>query len=633
MKDGMNNLSSQNNDGSLDVPVNATEAGHGRVCVERRSYRPLEKVRVRLTAPASGASRYRVAWLDNRGREYGCCEGDLFEGKAEVVFRTGGAPGMQLIHIWFDPSDPPGQHDRVVHFYLELETQITCDDPDLSALYEQTHEAVRLNRRRFTLQEGPVVGYATADSGFGPDFWLRDMFYSAGAYVLWESEITSGYEAIWRRQAEDGHFPDFVKEDGSSQRMSSESDVEYIAVLALERIWRITGDTKWLKTHLPTVEKGLSYLTSDPTRWHKDLGMVLRGHTCDTWDFDIETEGYVPTRRVAAICDQSGLYAAWQALGRMYHDLNDTAQSERYFHLAETFRNRCNELLWDGEKYLHHHHVDAIEHTTFDERDQLAMGNTWAMTRGLADRAQCLSLLQTYMRRWNRVGDPQPWWSLQPGYPVEEGTVLRRYDNYLRPGGYCNGGLMPWVGAALALAAFENGREDIGADLLKKYASFLREQNGSLYTWYWPNLEPGFRSTTPNTTAHDGWGLGHWMDTLVQGLVGFQIVTSGFQTVEISPRWPAVGVCQAHVVLYYPSAEQYVAYEYHEDAEGIHMHVTGTCQHINLRFLLPPKRRVKNVRCDNTSLPVQINSVEKSAYLVLPLTVDQKVWNITVEWS
>ena len=74
-------------------------------------------------------------------------------------------------------------------------------------------------------------------------------------------------------------------------------------------------------------------------------------------------------------------------------------------------------LLWDGTKFLHHVHVDPIDHGDFDESQQLTMGNTWAATRGLASSEQATAIVDEYRRRHLATGDKYPWWSLQPGYP------------------------------------------------------------------------------------------------------------------------------------------------------------------------------------------------------------------------
>ena len=618
---------------SEGIPVEATEKGQGKVQLEPKVARPLENVLIDLHKPSTReVSSCRAFCYDGLGNQYSSGTSQIEAGKAQISFTAGGQPGMQYAKIWFDLAKQSRPHDRIVNFFLDPKTSITCGNPDISAMYGFSRDSIKLNRRRYSLPDRQVVGYTTADSTGCLDLWLRDMFYNAGGYFLFENDITSGYEAMWSRQAADGHFSDFLSEDGSHARMSCESDLEYIAALALEQIWLVTGDFHWLEVHLPTIEKGLAYLTSDPTRWDSSLQMVIRGHTCDTWDFDIETEEYSPKRRVAAVCDQAGLYAAWQSLGKMHTALGNESQAQECSAKATSLKKRCDALLWDGKKYQHHHHVDSMDHGAFDESGQLAMGNTWAMTRGIADRTQSLSIIQEYESRWQTTGSRFPWWSLEPGYPAEQGAVIRKHLDYLRPGGYCNGGMMPWVGASLALAAFQNGREELGAKLILEYATFLQEQNGDIYTWYWPNMEPGFRTNTPNTTSHDGWGMGYWMDTLVKGLIGVRITEAGCQAIELSPRWNAAQINEAAVTIHYPASENYISYSYQAGTSGVKMFITGTCKSICLRLLVPKDRELRSVRNGTSNLKTKIEQVEQSKYIVLTLD-NGPVWEIAFDWQ
>ena len=48
------------------------------------------------------------------------------------------------------------------------------------------------------------------------------------------------------------------------------------------------------------------------------------------------------------------------------------------------YRAKAGALLWDGTKFQHHVHLEPIDHGDFDERAQLTMSNTWAITRGMA---------------------------------------------------------------------------------------------------------------------------------------------------------------------------------------------------------------------------------------------------------
>jgi len=649
---------------SVEIPVEATRKFWGDLRFERKEYRPLEEVKLFIEAPSRGARRFRIEWYDGLGRKYGERKGLLRKGKAEVSFRAGGHPGMHYVRLWFDPQkgrkcaftsaagpefpgwigdsesfengfkkmmspefirdwfENTGEHDRLANFYLRAETEFQTGNAYLDALFPLSRSSILLNRRRYPLPEGEVVGYTTADSGRTLDFWLRDMFYSALGFFLWESDVKSGFEAIFRRQRRDGSFPDCVDSAGQSARSNVESDVEYIAALALYGTWMVTGDDEWLKRNLPAVERGIRYCTSHPKRWDRKRGLVRRGHTCGTWDFDINLfdDWGEDSPAVAAVCDQSGLYLALKCLAEIYKYLGNSAKARLYRTRASRFRSRAVRALWDGEKFRHHLHLDHFDHGSFDESRQLAMGNVWAMTRGLADRAKCARIIETYRKRWKETGHRFPWWSLEPGYPVELGKALQICHYYLRPGGYCNGGMMSFVGAGLSLGAFENGEERFGAKLLQDYAQFLSENNGEIYTWYWPNMEPGFRCSTRNTTPHEGWGMGHWVEAFVRGLAGVKITAPGLSAVEVAPRWSAAAINRAKVVAHYPSCDRYIAYRYEKSPRAIRILLTGSPYSFNLRLLLPPGASVRRARLNGRVKPHRLERVGKSHYATMKVS-------------
>lgn len=642
------------------VPLEATRREWGELRFDKKEYGPLDEVKVSIRAPARGAKRFRLEWYDGLGGQYGETSGRMSKGRATCSFLAGGFPGMQFARLWFDPgvrrrravgiSEPAfvrgwfediSAHDRLANFSLRAETRFQCGDADLDALFPLSRASMLLNRRRFRLPgkntagctpaesslpgDRPgaheTIGYTTADSGNALDLWLRDHFYNSLGFVLWEADVKSGIEAIFERQGVDGSLPDNVDAQGKTSRMNTESDVEYLGVLALYSAWMVTGDDAWLRRNLPAVEQGIAYLTSSPKRWDERTRLVRRGHTCDTWDFDIDLsdEWDEDSPAVAAVCDQSGLYLALKCLAEIHTCLGRKSKASHYGKRAREFRERAVRALWDGEKFQHHLHLDAFDHGSFDESGQLAMGNGWAMTRGLADRRQCRRILETYRRRWRKTGHRFPWWSLEPPYPVELGKCLEACRYYLCPGGYANGGMMPFVGAALALAAFEAGEEKFGARLLRDYAGFLRSENGEIYTWYWPNMEPGFRCGTRNTTCHDGWGMGHWVEAFVRGLVGVRLTGPGLASVEISPRWPALGCARIEAVAHYPSSDRYVAYRWEKGRGRIRLLVTGAARTVRLRILVPARSRAARVTLNGRGVPLRLERVGTSRYVSLSL--------------
>ena len=87
----------------------------------------------------------------------------------------------------------------------------------------------------------------------------------------------------------------------------------------------------------------------------------------------------------------------------------EAEKAEKWASRAGAYRKRANDLLWDGGKFQHHVHLDEIDHGDFDERNQLAMGNTWAVTRGLADGDQArAAFLHHPAFRLRLAARPQP---------------------------------------------------------------------------------------------------------------------------------------------------------------------------------------------------------------------------------
>lgn len=541
----------------VDIPA----AGH--ISVARSWYAPLEEVVLQVTLPAQSAIRH---WLlvieDARGKVYFQSVLDDSAPSCSVRLRTAGSAGVHTVRL----KDPDASlHQCVAHFELRLATQISTGDARLDRLIETTRDRMRLNRRMLNIQGTETAGYITSDSWNYASIWLRDMSYQLRAYRYWEPDLKSCVEPFFTTQLPSGKLFDNYNASGKLHRMESESDLEYLLVLAAYWTWQATGDDQWIKEHWPALEKALAFPRNETERWMQDPGLPLRGHTCDTWDFNINgTDELYP--RVAALCDLTGFHLAHRIMA-------DWAQ---VFQMPERLRWHSGEAVrlasvaekhfWDGKKFLHHLHADPLDHGAFDESSQLAMSNTWAITRGLAKANEASRIIQTYFERAIETNQ-RPWWSLQPGYPKELGYFgIHGSDGVTQPGGYANGGLMPWVGGELCHACFLTGKFAEGWGLLDDYLDFFEENNGAIYTWYWPDMRPGYR--TPNTTSHCGWGMAEWVCAVIEGLAGVRDLTSQFQKVRLQPAWFEVGFDCVRVVVRYGPVDEYVAYRAEKQPDG-----------------------------------------------------------------
>jgi len=474
----------------------ALEGQYGRLEVERTNYIPLVTVRVKITGRAKGDKACRIRVADPLQRVYLEKDVELNANRGVIEFPATGTLGVHYIYLHF-----PGEkrYSRYLNFRLDADTFVSAEG--LSGLFEGTRDSMQLGRRDYQTPRGRFVGYISADTWHFDGIWLRDWIYSLPAYKYWEREMLCGIDRFLEVQREDGQTPDGIERDGRTWRVGLESDVEYILALGVWDSWRVTGDDAWLKRAMPKLEQAMAYIRSDAKHWDPKNRLIKRQHSCDTWDYDIDgATDKGATRHVIATCDQSGYAMAFRGMSAMYAHLGDTVAAQRWAREAAEYAERANKLLWDGTKFLHHVHLDPIDHGNFDESKQLAMGNTWAITRGLADQRQAMSIVDEYRRRHRETGDKYPWWSLQPGYPDSLGYWK---DPFRKQGGYANGGLMPWVGGELARAALQNGREAYGVELLRHYYAHVQKTGGA-QVWYWPDGTPGFRTT--NEVRYAGWG-------------------------------------------------------------------------------------------------------------------------------
>jgi hypothetical protein len=607
--------------GCLALPVRAADRPAQQVCPEATVgefgvlstdaplYRPLDLVTVCVGARAKGDSRCRIRVCDPEQHPYFETEIALENGRGQTQFSAAAPLGSHYIYLTW-----PGEkrYSRYVNFQVDAETGVVSGDADFDRLYPFTRDAVKLGRREYQTPRGKFVGYISADTWHFDGIWLRDWIYGLPAYRFWERDMTCGLDRFLEVQKADGMIPDGIERDGRTWRVGLESDVEYIATLAVWQSWQATGDDAWLAAALPRLEKALHYIQSDPKHWDPEHRLIKRQHSCDTWDFDVDGAATTGNSRfVIATCDQSGYYLAFRAMSRMHQHLGHEAEAKRWAEEAEAYRRRAVELLWDGAKFLHHVHLDKIDHGTFDEREQLAMGNTWAMTRGLATPEQSRKIIDEYRRRHQQTGDAYPWWSLQPGYPDELGYFGKAY---CKQGGYANGGLMPWVGGELCRAAFLSGRERYGVELLRQYADHLRRTGGA-QVWYWPNGEPGFRTT--NEVPYAGWGMAEWLSALVEGLAGLQDAESQMREMIVAPRWTVTPVNDVRATIRYAASNACFAYHMQIDraAGTITLVYTGSGKNADVRLLLPEGWKPKSLTLAGREMAPEVQSIDASCYV------------------
>ena len=480
-----------------------------------------------------------------------------------------------------------------------------------------------------------VTGYRSPDN---PALWIRDHSDTLRAGVFFLDDVWSAVEAFARTQGRDGRVFDYAttaptptqRENWETWvRVPVEADVEYRFVSAAYLAWQATRDEGRLRTLLPSLDDALRYTRTDPERWDAGHGLVKRGFSVDTWDFDhtrAHDEGRAPwlnfqlnddTLWGIGHADNSGFVYAAERLADLYDAVGDqTGGPDRAaFWRAEAdgVRTRANALLWNGRFYRHFHFLvpPPASIAGLDVDAQLSLSVPMAHPRGLATAAQGREIVDEYARRHAQGRSFAPWWGIDPAFPAGffgEETIV--------PGAYCNGGIMPLVGGELARTAFAVGREAFGVETLSIYADLVA-RTGETYLWYFPDGTPSSvdTSTSPEATPTDGWGTSAMLLSLVEGLAGVKDEGAGFARLRLSPRWVATGEDAAEVRVGYPASGAGFGYTYRHDrtAKTITLELTGDAE-VALNVLLPEGASAAQVRCDGTPVTTALHREDASPY-------------------
>jgi hypothetical protein len=524
------------------------------------------------------------------------------------------------------------------------ETSIRSGNRAIDALYPRIKGFMLQDITEYNMLGTRIRGYRTPDT---PSIWLRDYSDMMRGFRYWESDLQSVVSHFAEMQSERGWIFDYFtmtpekvpceKENWAKYvRVPVEADVEYRFVKAIYQAWQATGDRRWLAAMLPHAEKALGYVLTDPWRWDKKTGLVKRALTMDTWDFDYTAGAHpwlnfqISDRTFWGIMhgDNSGYYEAFLQISKLEAASGRRAKAARWLKLASGLRRRANRLCFNGRFYTHHVHLVPVTIPGIDESRQLSLSNPIDINRGLATHAMAVPILQEYQERARTTGAFAPWFTIDPPFP--DGMFG---DEKLVGGAYCNGGIMPLVGADLARAALEHGFETFGTRQLLLYEELTR--NNESYLWYFPDGRHSTveTSTSPDASPTDGWGSSAMLYALVEGLAGVVDESQLFQHVRLSPRWISAECSDVDVCTAYGPSGASIQYHFVHDAarKTIVLEIRGRGR-VDLHLMLPTGTRCSNLDIGGRALPHRNRKVQESSYVDAQLALHGKAI-VTVTYS
>jgi hypothetical protein len=460
--------------------------------------RPLQPVT--LTAPGPGT----VSVLDASGREY-----VRLPAAGRISFVAGGSAGDHQVRL----LDGAGQTRETARFRLEPTTEVK----DGGGPAEGLLRVLRTTLRRPN-ESGTPTGIGRLDWR-GRTFryyvpWLRDhvhtlkgmkYFDGAGAEnvdVFRESQRNDGMIWDFFARGEPGNFYDTAYGplgytawlDGLQfVRMPVEADVEYLFVEGVYFAWKMTGDDAWMRRQLDAGVRAMDYSYADRSRFSARYGLVKRGYTIDTWDFQVDDEWtrIFPrwgtllidpdrTRFGVMFGDNTGYAASCSHLAEMLERAGRPEGAARFRQREKDVRSRLDRLSWLGTHFRHWVPEDeeVVRDLGVDERAQVSLSNTYSLNRGITHE-QAAAILRTYrkIRASLPPGSPGEWYAIYPPFAKGFGGHSETWQ-------YVNGGVSPIFAGELARGAFAHGFEAYGADILSRVLDLAKKHGDHVFFAY-----------------------------------------------------------------------------------------------------------------------------------------------------
>ena len=459
--------------------------------------------------------------------------------------------------------------------------------------------------------------------------WIRDHVHMMKAFMHWEHDLTSFYQYILDNQSEEGWFfemlkqiddmhwsfvhPKFMRQypqdNMAATRLELEADVEYLMVEGAMQIYRVTGDDQWIQAALPQLEKGINYMTSDPDRWDSAHGLCKRPFTIDTWDFAYgksnDNRRIEPDTPMSIMHgDNSGVYQAMHQLAWLRRRFGDEVVAKAWEKRADALRENMFRWLWNGRFFIHQLHLN---HAGADDREaeRLSLSNPYDVNRGVTDLTQSRAVIGEYLARRETTHTFAEWFSIEPPYEPAFGSSAA--------GRYVNGGISPFTAGELAKAAFQNGMEAYGWDIVKRLMAMV-ERDGTIFFLY--DREGGSRELGGGPS---GWGAAAILSAIDEGLAGIVDRDVQYRRMAFEPRWVVTEHDELRYTTGYELGKVKIDVYMKRTQNALNYRLDTPSEHIDCRVLLPEGRPCRSVTVNGEAVPFRTEKTGESAYAAFEL--------------
>lgn len=519
-----------------------------------------------------------------------------------------------------------GKHNGTYNNYeLGMPSVLTTADPKLGLFIDKLRSNIFADRSLVFI-DGKIMCVNKN--------WIRDHVHVMKAMRHWEYDLGTFLNFIIDTQREDGQFYELIKQYDDYHwkfvnedcyvmypddnltlvRLELEADVEYLVVEGAVYYYRTTGDDEWLERVLPKLEKGIDYVTSDEKRFDKEHGLVKRAFTIDTWDFTARPDAG-SNRKIEADTpmsimhgDNSGVYQAMHQLAWFNRRLGNEEKAKDWEARAAVLKENMFKYLWNGRHFIHQLHlnhkgIDSLE----DER--LSLSNAYDMNRGLTSTEQNRSIIEEYMARRKTTPFFAEWFSIDPPYG--------KFGVY-ESGRYVNGAISPFTAGELAKAAFNNGYEEYGWDIIERFIKLV-ERDGTTYFLYDTDSKPQPEG------GPSAWGAAALISAIDEGLAGINDVGVNYDEIYFAPKFPVTHYTELRYLTGYEVSKTLVDVRYILKDEGMRYDIYSPAKKVSAHILLPKGKTCTRLLLSGNEHPFTLERVGDSVYVNTACTADKKV--------
>lgn len=552
--------------------------------------------------------------------------------------------------------------------YLETQTTVQTDDVAFNTFFESLkNQVIKRNQPVYQLDGHTFKMHMS---------WLRDHIHMMEASLYWQEGYKEVLDFWLDHQHPDGFFFEMIVDAKSANlrdhdekfytkisdekyilRFEIEADIEFLVVDAVYMAWQASGDSAWMRSKIPNLEKALTWIMTNPERWSKKYGLPIRGSSIDTYDF---TYGHSDSnRRVVwwekgmewgtpmAIFhgDCTGFYQACNQLAEMYRYDGNNERASYWEDVAQKVRKNLIKTAWNGKFFAHMVQV----HPTLQELpedwqedlsgdwNRLSYSNSCALNRDFLTQKEASSIIETF----KSLRDNPPKRETVDGYADE--TIFAEwvtiYPSYRKkqyvkydPGKYVNGSIAPFCAGELANGCFKWGYGEYGFDIISRLMG-LYQRDGELKFFYGHD---GSIYRYPADGSYGGpnaWGAAVTHNAIVEGLAGMRDKNISSNSVTISPSWTVTNFEKTYSCVSYGQNHSYLAYTstYNKDTKNLQYQIVGDSQNVMMEILMPSGHSPKKLTLNGTELPFETVMKEDSVYAVFDYSRENNTDLDTVE--